>query len=280
MNFGADAEERPGAKRVPALVKAAQILDLLTREARPLRGAEIARALGLSKSTVHVLCSTLLDLELLARVGGAHFAIGPHALSWAGAFQSQSDLTTEFNRVWDALNVLPEETVTLSILSGIDVVYIGCRNGSRPIGVSFRAGMRLPAPYTATGKAILSTFDEGDLRRLFADGWPPSLTRASVRDLDALITELAEVRVRGFSIDHGQSREGASCFGAPVFTSPAGPAVAGVAVALLTASASDAAIAETGDAVRRLASRLSRRLGAQAAPENPGTGRLVANSRP
>ena len=40
-----------------------------------------------------------------------------------------------------------------------------------------------------------------------------------------------------------------------------GPAAAGVAVALLTASASDTAIAETGEAVRRLASRLSRRLG-------------------
>ena len=79
--------------------------------------------LGLSKSTVHVLCGTLLDLGLLARVGSAHFAIGPHALRWAGAFQSQSDLATEFNRVWDELNVLPEETVTLSILSGTDVVY-------------------------------------------------------------------------------------------------------------------------------------------------------------
>lgn len=261
MKSAVAPDERLGAKRVPALVKATQILDLITREARPLRSAEIARMLALSKSTVHVLCGTLLDLGLLARVGGAHFAIGPHALRWAGAFQSQSDLATEFNRVWDELNLLPEETVTLSILDGRDVVYIACRNGTRPIGVSFRAGMRLPAPYTATGKAILSTMDETELRRLFAADWPAPLTRASVRDVEALIAEFAGIRARGFSIDHGQSREGASCFGAAVYASPAGPAAAGVAVALLTASASDTAIAETGEAVRRLASRLSRRLG-------------------
>ena len=226
-----------------------------------MRGAELARALGVSRSTVHVLCGTLTEIGLLARVGAAQFAIGPHALTWAGAFQSQSDLATEFNRVWDEFNMLPEETVTLSILSGADVVYIGCRNGTRPIGISFRAGMHLPAPYTATGKAVLSTMSDLEVRRLFATGWPPALTPASVPDVDALLAELAGIRERGFSIDHGQSREGASCFGAPVFGAGGGAAVAGVAVALLTASATEAAIASTGETVRKLAMRLSRRLG-------------------
>jgi IclR family transcriptional regulator, blcABC operon repressor len=163
--------------------------------------------------------------------------------------------------VWDEFNVLPEETVTLSILNGTDVVYIACRNGTQPIGISFRAGMRLPAPYTATGKAILSTMSERDIRRLFENTWPPPLTPASVPNLDALLHELADVRARGFSIDHGQSREGASCFGAPVFGAAGGSALAGVAVALLTVSATPSAIVAITDTVRRIAARLSTRLG-------------------
>jgi len=255
------AAEPQQGKLVPAVVKATQILDLICAEGRPMRGSALAHALNLSRSTVHVLCGTLLELGLLARVGPGEFAIGPHALTWAGSFQNQSDLATEFNRVWDEFNVLPEETVTLSVLNRTDDVYIACRNGTQPIGISFRAGMRLPAPYTATGKAILSTMSERDIRRLFEGAWPPALTPASVPNVDALLCELADVRARGFSIDRGQSREGASCFGAPVFYAGGGPALAGVAVALLTASATADAIAATGDTVRRLAARLSTRLG-------------------
>jgi DNA-binding IclR family transcriptional regulator len=226
-----------------------------------MRAPEMARALGLSKSTVHVLCATLVDLRLMARVGATQFTVGPHALSWAGAFQNQSDLTAEFTRVWDEINVLPEETVTLSILSGRDVVYVACRNGTRPIGISFRAGMRLPAPYTATGKAILSSMPDEDVRALFRGAWPDPMTVSSVGDVDGLLAELAQARARGFSVDHGQSRDGASCFGASVFGQGNGPALAGVAVALLTAAATDPVVAAAGEAVRNVADRLSRRLG-------------------
>jgi IclR family transcriptional regulator, blcABC operon repressor len=261
MKVAASPEPARTAKPVPALVKAAQILDLICAEGKPMRLPELTRALQLSKSTVHALCGTLVELGLLARVGTTQFAIGPHSLSWAGAFQSQSDLTTEFARVWDDIKVLPEETVTLSILNGSDVVYIACRNGNRPIGISFRAGMRLPAPYTATGKAMLSTMGEHEVRALFRAEWPPAMTLASVPNVEALLNELAETRSRGFSVDHGQSCDGASCFGAPVFGPESGPAIAGVAVALLTSIATEEAIGVAGKTVGTVADRLSRRLG-------------------
>jgi IclR family transcriptional regulator, blcABC operon repressor len=130
--------------------------------------------------------------------------------------------------------------------------------------------MRLAAPYTATGKAILSTMSERDIRRLFEATWPPASTPASVPNVDALLTELAEARSRGFSVDHGQSREGASCFGAPVFGAGGRPALARVAVALLTLSATPDAIAATGDTVGRLAARLSARLGGTMHQERGG----------
>ncbi len=248
-------------KPVPALVKATQILDRVSRESRPMRAAELSRALGLSKSTVHVLCATLADLGLLARVGDTQFSIGPHVLSWSGAFQNQSDLTREFTRVWDELNLLPHETINLSILSGTDVMYIACRNGTSPLGVSFRIGMRLPAPFTATGKAMLSTMRDPEVRTLFHRAWPQPMTRSSVRSVDDLLVELEETRRRGFSIDNGQSREGAYCFGAPVFE-PSGPiAAAGVAVALLAIDVNPDSTATAGAAVRTVAARLSRRLG-------------------
>ena len=80
------------------------------------------------------------------------------------------------------------------------MVYIACRNSTSPLGVTFRVGMRLPAPFTATGKAILSAWSDDRVRTLMTNRWPEPLTANSVRHVDALLVELGETRARGFSM--------------------------------------------------------------------------------
>lgn len=257
-----DDTATPG-KPVPALVRATRILDAVSRDGRPRGVSELARTLGLPKSTVHAICRTLLDLGLLLRVGATQFSLGPHVLGWANAFQSQSDLGIEFVRVWDELQAFPHDTVTLSVLSSTDVLYIACRNGANALGVSFKVGMRLPAPFTATGKAMLSTMPDSQVRRMFGHNFPEPMSTKSIRNIDALLEELAATRRQGFAIDDGQTREGAYCFGAPVFDgSGSETAIGGVAVALLAGDVNEKSTEEAGNTIRMVAARLSRRLGA------------------
>lgn len=246
----------------PAVVRAARVLDLISQSPGPLSLAELARTLEVPKSSLHGLCATLVQLRLIRRLENGQMALGPHVMSWANAFLARSEITQEFYSVWEETNVLPQETITLSVLDGNGVVYIACRNGTRPLGVTFRIGMRLPAPYTATGKAMLSTFSDEEVRSRFTDGWPKQITPAGTPSLDAFIKELAEVRQRGYSIDDGEVREGMFCFGAPVFDATSRHAVAGVAVSLMAHGATDAAQKKAGMEVRRLADKLSERLGA------------------
>uniref|UniRef100_A0A1I7Y4K9 IclR family transcriptional regulator n=1 Tax=Steinernema glaseri TaxID=37863 RepID=A0A1I7Y4K9_9BILA len=208
-------------KLVPAVVRAVTVLDELAASPEPLSFTDLVKRLGMPKSSLYGLCTTLLDLHLIRKLENGSFTLGTHVMGWANAFLSQLDLTQEFFAAWDDMRVLPEETITLSILDGEDVVYIACRNGTRPLGFTFRAGMRLPAVYTATGKAMLSTLPDA----------------CGVRD-------------------------GMHCFGAAVFDSNNRAAVAGVAVSLLTQEADEAAQRRAGEAMRKLANRLSERLGA------------------
>jgi DNA-binding IclR family transcriptional regulator len=246
----------------PAVLKAAQVLDALAQSSTPLSLAELVRQLDMPKSTVHTICNTLAHLRLLTRLDGGQMALGPHLMRWANAFLSRSEITQEFFAAWDEVSVLPQETITLSVLDGGSVVYIAARNGNRPLGVTFRTGMRLPAPFTATGKAMLSTLSDEDIRRALAGPWPERLTPAGAPNLNMLLKQIKEVRRRGYSIDAGEVRDGMHCFGAPVFDSRGGTAVAGVAVSLLSAEVSPAAQEKAGQAIRRLADRLSARLGA------------------
>lgn len=254
-----EAEQR--GKPVPALVRTKKILDALSTGGKPKGVSELARMLDLPKSTVHGLCHTLVDLGLMMRVGASQFAVGPHVLSWANAFEGQSDLTQEFMRIAEQTDLVSKQSINLSILTGNEVMYVACRRGSDPLGVSFRPGVRLPAAFTATGKAMMSTLPQGEVEHIMQGAWPEPWTKRSVRDLPALLNELEETRQRGYSIDDGQLRDAMVCFGAPVFGAADSRAVAGIAIGLLSGEVNEESTRQVSHAVRTLAAKLSHRLG-------------------
>jgi DNA-binding IclR family transcriptional regulator len=79
---------------------------------------------------------------------------------------------------------------------------------------------------------------------------------------------LQEVRQRGYSIDREAVREGMYCFGAPVFDSHNPEAIAGVAVSILANEVDPALEERAGQAMRKLADRLSERLGGLTSSRN------------
>ncbi|MFV0284179.1 MAG: IclR family transcriptional regulator [Castellaniella sp.] len=249
----------------PAVARASSVLDLLARTGHPVTLAELARTLQLPKSSLHGLCTTLEHLNLITRLDGGQMTLGPHVMMWANAFLTRLDITQEFFASWDDMRVLPEETITLSVRDGTEVVYIACRNGKHPLGLRFHAGMRLPAVYTATGLAMLSTLPDASARQLLdhqPGGWPAPLTRHGLRDTASAIAELQQIRRQQYSTDREGVRDGMYCFGAPVFDSHHPEAVAGVAVSIRSLEANPALEERAGHAIRKLADRLSERLGA------------------
>lgn len=261
-----DAPQGPEAEPLkttsPAVVRAVHILDVIAASKEPVGLADLARETGVPKSTLHGLCETLVKLRLIKRHANGGMVIGSYVMGWANAFLSQTNITEEFRAVWDSSQAFAQETVTLSVLDGNEVIYLACHNGNRPLGVTFRIGMRLPAPYTATGKAMLSTLPSFEVADLVADAWPEPLTRLSVASYPALAEELVQVRRDGYSIDNGQMRDGMICFGAPVFDASGERAIAGLAVSFVINEIDAQTGERIGRQMRDLADQLSERLGA------------------
>ncbi len=247
---------------VPAVIKAARLLDALAAAREPLTLTALAGELRLPKSTLHALCATLVHTGLVRRFDNGSYHLGMHVMDLSHALLARTDLTTEFARVWDSLALLPEETIILSVLDGADVVYVACRNGTRPLGLNFRIGMRLPANCTASGQALLSTLPQERILELARVNGFAALTRKSVTEPQRLLKQLARVRKRGYSVDDEGTRDGMICFGAPVFGAGAAHAVAGVGVSLVKAATSARQRSLAIQAVQKLALTLSERLGA------------------
>lgn len=257
----ADAGEAvPSTDSVPALRRTVLILDLVSASSTPLNAADITRALKLPKSTAHGLLNVMQELNLLARNPDGTFRLGPHPMRWANSFLSEMDVLAVFREYFAKDTALASYTLTLTILDGPEVVYIGCRNSDQPLGHTFRIGMRLPSPFTATGKMLLSELPDAELDLLFADRFPEPLTQRGVASLAALREELSAIKNRGYSIDDGQIREGMVCVGAAV-RDHSGKAIAGLAASLLHSEATDQAIATLGENIRDTAQNLSRQLG-------------------
>lgn len=242
-------------KLVPALARGAQILDIIARVPTALTAKEIATELNLAKSTVHGLCATLVSLNLLIRRADQSYQLGPHVMRWANAFSARSDVANEFASIWDDGTDLPGATITLSVLENTDIVYIAARNSQATEGrFDFRAGMRLPASITATGKAMLSHMNEFDVRHLYAGV-------AEVEKIDALISVLESDKARGYSFDNEDVGEGLVCYGAPVLDSKNKP-IAGIAVSLLKEDATPEKGKQIVDNLTDIAVKLSMRMGA------------------
>jgi len=268
------ATARAGVRRsddspplVPALSRALTLLDRLAQHREPMSLARLAAELALPKSSVHGLCSTLVSFGYLRRQDDGAFLIGPRVMSLAEAFVHGTNVAQEFNALWKDAQAEPEETILLSVLDGPDVVYVAARNGTRPLGLAFNVGMRLPAHLAATGRAMLAYHDPEFVRALYPAGLLPRMAGKGPRSVEELLKELAATRRRGHSVDDENVRKGVYCLGAPVFDA-AGQPVAGIGVCIHKATRVAASEARHRKAVQQAAGLLTQRLGGEV-PEAP-----------
>src|SRR3982751_2500435 len=163
----AEAEQ---IEQVPAVVRAMDVLDLLSRQTEPISLARLTLELALPKSSVRVICNTLASCGYVRRHPDGSYRLSPKILSLAESFLGGTDVAREFNAIWSDSRSSPEETVLLSVLSGSDAVYVAVRNSVRPLGLAFRVGLKFPAWLSASGKAILANLPAQEARRIATEG--------------------------------------------------------------------------------------------------------------
>lgn len=249
-------------KLVPAVERAAEILDLVSSSRRFLTVSELARETDLPKSTVHGLCGTMVQLGLLVRRPDQTFVVGPHVLRWSNGFDRQTDVATEFALLCDEISIPEHATASLSVPEEMDMVFIAARQAAAGNRFAARPGMRLPAVFVASGKAVLSLLPDFEIRRSVAGSFPAPLTDKSVRGVDELLLELKEARTEGIFTDVGQCIDGVTNISSPVMNAVNKP-LAAVMLSAPSELVEGTALHNVSSVVASLASRLSRRMGAE-----------------
>ena len=203
----------PGVRSVD---RAIEILDLLG-QGGSRSGAELARELGVHRSTALRLLATLERHALVERDGGSgRYRLGRRLPQLASVVTGEFDLRYLARPVCERLATSAGETATLDVLAGDVIVPIEQATASTSVVTVNWLGRRTPVHCTASGKAIAAFGPAAVRARLLAMPLD-RVTPHTITDGRELEAQLDEARRTGVARTREELEVGLDAIAAPVF---------------------------------------------------------------
>lgn len=200
------------------LLRGLDILSLFTRETPALTLTEITHLTGHSKATVFRFITTLEQAGYLIRDPETkRYRPGVKVLQLGFAAISSLELRQVARPYLERLSQKVGETVSLSILDGLEIVYIDRVRNRQIVGVVLGLGSRLPAHCTSMGKVILAHLDSESLNSRLNEKVLNPCTLKSLSNQTSFKNELIQIRQQGFAINDEELEVGLRAVAAPVW---------------------------------------------------------------
>lgn len=256
------AVARRPAKRLSSVGTAVALLKCFTAEEHELGVTDLARKLGVAKSTVHRLARTLIaDGMLEQNPENERYRLGIALFGLGALVRRRMNLSSEARQDLFALRQATGETVQLAILDGHEIMFVYNLESTQAIRVNSDIGVRKPALSTASGRAILA-FQPDDVVGAALAGQLDRRTPKTETDPQRLWRLIEEVRQRGFAIEDEESESGMRAVAAPV-RGVGGAVVGSVAVAGPVQRLTKDTLGRIAPLVIKTAEAISLRLGYQ-----------------
>jgi len=263
------ATKRSTDSGIQSVQRAAAILRSFTEAEAELGVTAISERLGLHKSTVSRLLSTLLQegfVEQNRETGKYRLGLG--LVSLAGYALEHIDLRRVAHPHLLNLAELTQETINVTILDGAECVNIERVASPRLIRYVGSLGRRTPLHCTSTGKVLLAYMTPAERDAVL----PPKLTRYTAKtivDRQALEQALVQIRAQGYGVAREEFEEDLTAIAAPI-CNHLGRVVATVSISGPTYRLEADKIEAFGGPLRETARKISAQLGC---PDNNGHSR-------
>lgn len=256
--------------------KALSILPILAAEKGGLGMMDLAKKIGLNRSTVYRLVSALLESGFVRQNPATQkYSLGLKIVELAGRMLSEMEVREVARLHLQKLTQLTNETTHLGILNkdgarGYEVIYIDKIDGPEAIGLLTSVGKTFPAYVTAMGKALMAYLPDEELDEALDRQKFEARTKNTITDKQAFRDHLKVVRSLGYAIDNEENRLNARCIGAPVFD-VAGKAVAAVSISGPVFRMTSKRLNTLSKPLKATALEISRDLGYQPGASTRGT---------
>jgi DNA-binding IclR family transcriptional regulator len=199
---------------VKSVSTALDVLDCFV-DADELGVSDIARRLGVAKSTAHRLLTSLCARGLVDKnPESGQYRLGVHLIELGQLAGTRMRLRRAALPLLEELRQVSGLTAQLAIPAGADILIVERFETMHDLRVNGNVHRRQPVHCSSSGKAIAAFAPEVYAARR-AVGFPP-MTTASIATPEAFEAEIALVRRRGVAVSVGESLPNCSTVAAPV----------------------------------------------------------------
>jgi len=217
-----------GADFVQSLQRGLAVIRAFDASHPELTLSEVAAATGVTRAAARRFLLTLAELGYV-RSDGRMFSLTARVLELGYAYLSSLSLPEVAESHLEALVAEVNESSSMSVLDGADVVYVARVPVRRIMTVAISVGTRFPAYATSMGRVLLAGQPDDELDAYLATVRVRRLTPRTVATVAALRSELARVRAQGWALVNQELEEGLRAVAVPV-RNRAGRVVAAVNV--------------------------------------------------
>ena len=207
-----------GNFKVKSLAKALNILECFNLQERELGITEISKRLGLYKSNVYNIVSTLEQKGYLEKnEQNNRYHLGFKILELSYIINSNLGIHKVVKPIMQALANQVKETVYFVEPKDGKIIYL---DGAYPVSayaVRAMLGENAEMYCTSLGKAILAFLPPGEAARALGQQSMKPYTANTITDMEKLTIELDRIRQQGYSVDNMEHEHGIRCVGVPVF---------------------------------------------------------------
>ena len=201
---------------INSILRASNILKCFSGDKTHFKITELARHLGLDRSTTYRILLSLEKAGFVQKDEAGTYSLGLAAFEVGNAYLMQTDLIRVSKPIMADLASKVQETVHLAVLSDIEIVYVDKVDSPRTLGVMSKLGQRGPLHCTSLGKTLLAFQPEDEQARIIQKIRMNPFTSRTITSKQKLIEELRIVKKQGYALDRREIEEDVECIGAPI----------------------------------------------------------------
>jgi IclR family pca regulon transcriptional regulator len=177
--------------------------------------SEVAKATGMTRATARRFLLTLMDLGYVRREERL-FRLAPKVLDLGYSYLSSLSLPAIAEPHLRQLVAETQESSSMSVLDGEDVVYVARVPTSRIMKVAINVGTRFPAYATSMGRVLLATLEEQALDSYMSRARLKAITGRTVHAPEELRQVLHQVHKQGYAMVDEELERGLRGLAVPV----------------------------------------------------------------
>ncbi len=189
--------------------------------------AEVAEALGLSRSTTYRIAERLRELGFLeASAATGRWRLGRETVQLGVAALQSTDIMRVAPDLLQSLLEEAREAVNLAVFDSDAMVLLYREQGPQSVTISSRLGSRRPMHASSLGKAYLAAMQDAERHVLLQHLSFQRFTAQTIIEPASVEREIAEIRTRGYATDIREFEQTLACCAAAVFDHRAVPVAA------------------------------------------------------